>query len=208
MRTETLAKAKISKTLTSADKSALLDDAVFYEILFALGVSLHDPTDYCVWEHLNFSRMGHARALIYFFECNPGSKKWDDDLVSGDFGFPPEQVGISQAERDRLNKDLFHLSSSRLRHSAETKPWTNEILNRVHERTVSFIQFLLSDKRPLDFQVSERKWKSLLELLESGQELTIARFYGVDGRDTGWLLGKGRSLPSHLSGLTLLERKA
>jgi hypothetical protein len=74
---------------------------------------------------------------------------------------------------------------------------------------VSFIQFLLSDKRPLDFQVSNGKWKSLLELLESGQELTITRrFCGVDGRDTGWLLGKGRSLPSHLSELTLLEKKA
>jgi len=63
--------------------------------------------DYCAWEHVNFSRMGHARALIYFFECGLSSKKWEDDIVSEDFGFPASQTGISQEDRDRLNKDLF-----------------------------------------------------------------------------------------------------
>ena len=201
-------KAIISKTLSAADKTALLNDAVFYEILFALGVSQHDRADYCAWEHVNFSRMGHARALIYFFECGLNSKKWDDDLVSEDFGFAPNQIGISAEDRDRLNKDLFHLSSLRLRHNDRTKPWTDDILNRVHERTVSFIQFLLSDKRPQDFQVEDSKWKSLLEFLESGQELLIARSFRLDGNDTGWRLGKGRPLSSRVSGLTILERKA
>src|SRR2546427_591021 len=112
-------KAKKTATLTADQKTFLLDDAVFYELLFALGVSKHDPTDYCVWEHLNFSRMGHARALIYFFECAAGSKKWSDDLVAEDFGFPSSQIGVSDVDRDRLNKDLFHLSSSRLRHNAQ-----------------------------------------------------------------------------------------
>jgi hypothetical protein len=195
------------RTLSTTDKTALLDDAVFYEVLFALGVSSHDRADYCAWEHLNFSRMGHARALIYFFECGLSSKKWDDDIVSEDFGFAASQIGISPDDRDRLNKDLFHLSSLRLRHTDKTKPWTDNILNRVHERTVSFIQFLLSDKRPRDFQVSDSKWKRLLEFLQSGQELLIVRYFGVDGHDTGWLPGKGRFLASRMSSLTILERK-
>ena len=98
------------RTLTSKQKSMLLDDAVFYEILFALGVSKHDEFDYCVWEHLNFSRMGHARALMYFFEQGVSSeKKWPDDLVSEDFGFPASQIGLDREDLDRLNKDLFHL---------------------------------------------------------------------------------------------------
>jgi len=193
--------------LSTTDKTALLDDAVFYEVLFALGVSSHDRADYCAWEHVNFSRMGHARALIYFFECGLSSKKWDEDIVSEDFGFAASQIGISLDDRDRLNKDLFHLSSLRLRHTDKTKPWTDNILNRVHERTVSFIQFLLSDKRPQDFEVSDSKWKRLLEFLQSGQELLIVRYFGVDGHDTGWLLGKGRFLASRMSGLTILERK-
>jgi len=195
------------RTLSTTDKTALLDDAVFYEVLFALGVSSHDRADYCAWEHVNFSRMGHARALIYFFECGLSSKKWDDDIVSDDFGFAASQIGISPDDRDRLNKDLFHLSSLRLRHTYKTKPWTDNILNRVHERTVSFIQFLLSDKRPRDFQVSDSKWKRLLEFLQSGQELLIVRYLGVDGHDTGWLLDKGRFLASRMSSLTILERK-
>jgi len=195
------------RTLSTTDKTALLDDAVFYEVLFALGVSSHDRADYCAWEHVNFSRMGHARALIYFFECGLSSKKWDDDIVSEDFGFAASQIGISPDDRDRLNKDLFHLSSLRLRHTHKTKPWTNNILNRAHERTVSFIQFLLSDKRPRDFQVSDSKWKRLLEFLQSGQELLIVRYLGVDGHDTGWLLDKGRFLASRMSSLTILERK-
>ena len=191
------------RTLSTTDKTALLDDAVFYEVLFALGVSSHDRADYCAWEHVNFSRMGHARALIYFFECGLSSKKWDDDIVSEDFGFAASQIGISPDDRDRLNKDLFHLSSLRLRHTHRT----DNILNRVHERTVSFIQFLLSDKRPRDFQVSDSKWKRLLEFLQSGQELLIVRYLGVDGHDTGWLLDKGRFLASRMSSLTILERK-
>lgn len=200
-------KKKTPKTLSAADKTALLDDAVFYEVLFALGVSSHDRADYCAWEHVNFSRMGHARALIYFFECGLSSKTWADDIVSEDFGFAASQIGISPDDRDRLNKDLFHLSSSRLRHTHKTKSWTDDILNRVHERSVSFIQFLLGDTRPQDVQVSGSEWKRLLELLKSGQELLIARHFGLDGHDTGWLLDNGQLLASRMSGLTILERK-
>jgi hypothetical protein len=125
-------KANKSVILSADQKTTLLNDAVFYEVLFALGVSRHDATDYCVWEHLNFSRMGHARALLYFFECAINSKKWSDDLVAEDFGFPHSQLNIPQADRVRLNKDLFHLSSKRLRHDTLTKPWTNSVLSRVH----------------------------------------------------------------------------
>jgi hypothetical protein len=128
----------MNSTLTSKEKSFLLNDAVYYEILFSCGVSAHDPTDYCSWEHLNFSRMGHARALLYFFECPSADKKWDDDVVSEDFGFPAAGIAIAKDERDRLNKDLFHLSSRRVRHTQSSKAWTNAVLNHIHERAVIF----------------------------------------------------------------------
>ena len=70
---------------------ALLYDSVFYEIIFAFGISPHDPTDYCAWEHINFSRMGHARALYDFFET-PATKRKQDDAVSEDFGFPARPI--------------------------------------------------------------------------------------------------------------------
>jgi hypothetical protein len=54
--------------------------------------------------------MGHARALLYFFERPSGKKKWSDDVVSEDFGFSAATIPIAKDDRERLNKDLFHLS--------------------------------------------------------------------------------------------------
>jgi hypothetical protein len=69
-------------------KRLILHDAVYYEILFAFGISGHDEADYCSWEHTNFARMGHARALYWFFETSVTDRK-QDDVVSEDFKFGP-----------------------------------------------------------------------------------------------------------------------
>jgi|GEM_PF-3143271 len=193
---------KTSPVLTPKKKSRLLNEHVFYEIIFALGVSKHDPFDYCVWEHLNYSRMGHARALIYFFEKSnvkglKNSKNWPDDLVSEDFGFPPKPIKLSKRDRNRLNKDLFHLSSKRLRHTAKSKPWPNTFLNRVHDRTVKFIRHILSAKLERGVKMLEPQWKALLNSLESGQELLISSPSG-----SACTLDRGRRLSSGLSELT------
>jgi hypothetical protein len=193
---------KTSPFLTQKKKSRLLNEHVFYEIIFALGVSKHDAFDYCVWEHLNHSRMGHARALIYFFEKSNvkglnNSKMWPDDLVSEDFGFPPKPIKLSKRDRNRLNKDLFHLSSKRLHHTAKSKPWPNTFLNRVRERTVKFIRHILSAKLERGVIILEPQWKALLNFLESGHELLISSPSG-----SPWILDRGRRLGSGLSELT------
>ena len=41
-------------------RNGLLHDSVWYEMVYAFGVSPHEETDYCAWEHVNFSRVGHA----------------------------------------------------------------------------------------------------------------------------------------------------
>ena len=162
-------RSKRTAEMSSEDKSALLNDAVFYEIIFALGVSDHDPSDYCVWEHLNFSRMGHARALIYFFECPEGSRRWPDDAAS--------------------------------------KPWPHTILNRIHERCVEFVQFFLSPKLPSEISPIKSQWQALLNILQSGHELRITRSFDYNDRDSGWMIGTGRSLGSGLAELTPLIPK-
>ena len=48
-------KIKNDITPTSEQKRRILHDAVFYEILFTHGVSPHDETDYCSWEHINLN---------------------------------------------------------------------------------------------------------------------------------------------------------
>lgn len=193
--------------LTSEQKTFLLNDAVFYELLFALGVSAHDSTDYCVWEHLNFSRQGHARALLYFFESPSAKKKWPDDLVSEDFAFAAADIAISKEDRERFNKDLFHLSARRVRHTADSKPWPHTILQRVHERSVVFVDHLLRVDPQRDFAVDVAKWASLSRFLKNPRELEISRYFQKDGSDSGWLLRSGRVLSSGMSELTELHRK-
>lgn len=196
-----------SAKLTSEEKSYLLNDAVFYEAIFALGVSTHDATDYCVWEHLNFSRMGHARALFYFFESPSEQKRWPDDVVSEDFGFPAAAILITKDDRDRFNKDLFHLSARRVRHTVDSKPWPNSFLQCIHERAISFTDHILSKQAVRDFQVDLRKWEALSKVLKEGKEILISRCFRHDEGDTGWQLELGRVLPSGRSELTELHRK-
>jgi hypothetical protein len=198
---------KTTAKLGDEDKSAMLNDAVFYEILFALGVSEHEASDYCVWEHLNFSRMGHARALIAFFECSKEKRKWPDDLVCEDYGFPARPVELCQEDRNRLNKDLFHLSSSRLRHDAASKPWPNTILSCIHKRSIEFVQFILSSNCPAEIVAIKSQWQPLLDILRSGHELRIERFFDRNERDSGWRISTGRRLHLGLSELTLLTPK-
>jgi hypothetical protein len=195
----------VSQTLTSKEKTLLLNDAVYYELLFTFGVSTTDHADYCAWEHLNFSRMGHARALLYFFESPLGAKKWPDDLVSEDFGFPSAAVPIHKDERERLNKDLFHLSSRRLRHTRASKPWTNAILQHIHDRAVAFIDFLLSPAPARDFEVAHPAWEGLSSALKSGREIQISRHFSRDGQDSGWILQIGRVLASGKTELSVVH---
>lgn len=197
----------MSLSLTSKEKTALLNDAVYYEMLFTFGVSSHDPVDYCAWEHLNFSRMGHARALLYFFESPLASKKWDDDVVSEDFGFPASVISLGQDERNRLNKDLFHLSSRRLRHTRASKPWTNTLLQQIHDRTVLFIDHLLTPGSSHDFEVGRPAWEALANALKSGREVHIRRHFSSDGSDSGWMIGLGRIIASGRSELTAVHAR-
>ncbi len=194
-------------TLTPKEKTLLLNDAIYYEMLFTFGVSSHDPADYCAWEHLNFSRMGHARALLYFFESTSTAKKWKDDVVSEDFGFPAETISISKDERDRLNKDLFHLSSQRLRHTRDSKPWTDTLLQQIHERSVCFVDFILALGEEHDFEVARSAWEVLASAMKSGREILIRRHLSINGNDSGWILGLGRNLESGKSELTLIHAR-
>lgn len=151
--------------------------------------------------------MGHARALLYFFECPSGKKKWPDDVVSEDFDFPANAVPISNDDRERLNKDLFHLSSRRLRHTAASKPWPHTILQRIHERAIAFIDHLLRDGAERDFEVGKQQWETLARALKEGKELCISRHFRHDGSETGWQIRLGRVLQSGKSELTELHAK-
>lgn len=181
----------------------MLHDAVFYEILFTFGVSSHDETDYCAWEHVNHSRMGHARVLYTFFETSIAQRekirernKDYDDVVAEDFGFCARKISRPATDRVRLNKDLFHLTYARLRHTPSTKAWPDSILANLHQTCVEFIKHLLANGGGLGTPNDFTKWKQLLEVLTSGRELRIGRPCTEGGLEPVWVLGLGRPLQS------------
>lgn len=149
--------------------------------------------------------MGHARALLYFFECAATKRKWPDDVVSEDFGFSASTIMIGKDERDRLNKDLFHLSSRRVRHTRSSKPWTNALLNSIHDRSVLFIEHLLTSPTSQEFEVARPLWEELAKGLKSGREIQINRRLSSDGNDSGWIISIGRTLASGKSELSTLQ---
>ena len=100
------------------------------------------------------SELVHVRILIDFFENE--KRRWDDILVS-DYGFHPKNIDISDSDRTRLNKDLAHLTYSRLSRSQEDKNWNpNIVVLPILIRASTFIKFLLNEyldpKNPWFFQ--------------------------------------------------------
>src|SRR5215510_2645574 len=159
---------------TDDQRRFVLHDAVWYEMLYAFGISSYEETDYCAWEHVNFSLMGHARALYYFFET-PLTDRQQDDVLCEDFGFPARPIDRPSDDRTRLNKDLFHLTYARCRHAKETKAWPDSIISCLHDRWVEFIQYLLAQKSQFVSADDADQWQSMLNALTSGREIHISR---------------------------------
>jgi hypothetical protein len=186
---------------TDEQRIAVLYDSVFYEILFAFGISRYDANDYCAWEHINFSRMGHARALYDFFET-PTAKRREDDVICEDFGFPARPIDRPADDRTRLNKQLFHITYTRLHYNETSKPWPDTIISCLHDRCVEFIRHLLCQRAPLIGPEEAVIWQALLDRLTSGHELLIARPFLPNGVAPGYRFEMGMKLQSGRSELT------
>lgn len=103
---------------------------VRYEIESFLLTPSHDPANDALVESVYFRKMAHCRALYTFF-ATPASKRHSDDVLSEDFGFPAEEelYGSDRTELlDRFNKDLFHLTYTRLQRTPVTKRWPMDSL--------------------------------------------------------------------------------
>jgi hypothetical protein len=176
---------------TDEQRRLLLHDSVWYEMVYAFGVPPHDESDYCAWENINFSRMGHARTLYDFFET-PTAERRSDDAISEDYGFSAHAIERPTNDRIRLNKQLFHLTYTRLEYNESSKSWPDTIISCLHDRCVEFIRYILSHKS--EFGVGEDfvKWEHLLDALLSGREIHISRCFLSSGpsREQKILLGR------------------
>jgi len=196
----------VTKQPSTQQKKAVFHNSLWYEIVYTFGVPRHDPTDYCHWEFINFTRMGHARVLYRFFETEL-SKRYQDDVLAEDFGFPASKIDLPEDDRRRLNKDLFHLTYSRLRHTPQSKPWPNSIISCLHDRCISFMEHIQREDQVFDDDRQRGAWSELLGALNSGRELLVECPAYSDGT-VRYTLHPGAPLPNGKPVLTRLTPRS
>jgi hypothetical protein len=197
-----VAKAARNKVFmpSTEDKKAVFHNSLWYEIVFTFGVPAHDPTDYCQWEAINFSRMGHARVLYTFLETKTENRS-QDDVLAEDYGFPAESINLPSEDRRRLNKDLFHLTYARLRHTPATKPWPDNIISNLLEPCLKFMEHISNQRDLFDTDAEFAGWIDLMRRLRSGRELQISCTVDSNNRPN-YTLTLGSELPGGRPALT------
>ena len=150
---------------TLAQRLSALDEHVHYEIsqLIQSNVSTgNQGIDNALLE----SALVHMRALLDFFEHSKRSRFHNtemDDVLSLDYYFPAEKIALPELYRQKLNKDLAHITYSRGKRSISDKNWPNDqvfppMLNRCQE----FIEFLITNFLKTHSELSIPTWQALL----------------------------------------------
>jgi hypothetical protein len=156
-------KAPKANYAASAEELSTGLDHVFYEmsqlVFLADKGSPIKGFDNAVLE----SRLIHVRNLLDFFEHPPTP---NDDILCCHFDFSSSRVSIEQKYRDRLNKDLSHLTYSRTRRSRSEKLWPHkEVILPLLKRCRSFAERLLENRQVLGVGKTKAKWGGLLRSL-------------------------------------------
>jgi hypothetical protein len=163
-------------------------------------VHVHDPADYFQWETINFSRLAHAR-LLYAFMETPKAKRYMDDVLAEDFDYPARAIPLPKADRLRWNKDLLHLSYSRLRRTPATKPWPSSILANLVDPVIDFMEHVKGDQDLFLTADDLSMWTSLVLELKSGRQMIIRPKVTGQGHVT-YLVGPGPALLNGKPALT------
>jgi hypothetical protein len=151
----------------------LILNALFYEIEQLIEASssgiggssfnfdIEDNDPYIVNALLE-STLLHSRNLLGFFEQFTRHK---DDVLAEDFGFAHRTINIDPEYRRRLNKDLSHLTYSRLsRNTLEDKFWDyNQLVYPILDRSKEFFEYLLAGNLPANNEQTIQACKSILE---------------------------------------------
>ncbi|MDZ4405708.1 hypothetical protein [Prosthecobacter sp.] len=145
----------------SSQDLAEISSHIRYEIEMAFIIPKHNPKDGHIRESVFLSMLIHARILLHFFES---ADRRQDDVLCSDFGFPTRAVNLAPEHRKRFNKDMMHLTYSRLRHTSETKPWPlQDIMQPLLLRSLEFIEFVISHP-PTHMKAEELyQWKLLMK---------------------------------------------
>ena len=178
----------------------VFNNSLLYEILFTFGVPIHHTSDYCNWESVNFTRMAHARLLYCFLET-PIANRRKDDVLSEDFGYPAAKIPLPPDDEERLNKDLMHLTYSRLRHTPTTRPWPDSILANLQDPIVGFMRHVESQADLFPDTSLTQLWREVIRILTSGKQMVIQA--PCNGQSPlAYCVATGADLPSGKAALT------
>jgi hypothetical protein len=125
----------------------------------------------------------HARVLLDFFERPKRSVvrrgkelKELDDVLALDYGLPAEPIGIPQLLRDRLNKDLMHLSYSRTQRQGADRDWFPEPMARaLLTRCDVFAEHLLKGAAPVELpEAGQARYHEIRQLVAALLQAPVA----------------------------------
>lgn len=145
---------------------------VYYEIAQLTETLIMGANNVAVNNALIESRLIHVRALLDFFQRSARSVvmkgKELDDVLSLDYGFAPQKVGISSTYQERLNKDLAHLTYSRSERLPTEKPWPHEpVMLPILGCCKQFSKHLISNYLPKHYPEKVTEWQALVDKINA-----------------------------------------
>ena len=146
---------------------------VQYEIRYCMLIPECREDAHMLKEAIFLSFFVHARVLIHFFEDTKGQP---DDVFSADFGFSPVKLPLPWDVNIRFGKDMMHLTTKRLRHTDESKPWPiRETYAAIKPTATSFVDHIIASFGPKLPEQEQPLWKELQRFLhDTGSQMIIA----------------------------------
>jgi len=152
---------------TTDERTKVLGD-VYYEIQQLAATSAMGHPHQNVSNAIVESRLLHVRSFLDFFERESCSQ---DDVLAAHYGFPVSSIPVDPPYRERLNKDLAHLTYSRTMRTPSDKPWPHDRVTKpVLERCIMFIDHLIASGTP-SHRPEDPEWHGLRSALVSALTL-------------------------------------
>jgi hypothetical protein len=147
---------------------------VQYEIRHCMFIPEWRDDAHMLKEAIFLSFFVHARTLIDFFERTKGQP---DDVFSSHFSFPPVKLPLPAEERIRFGKDMMHITSKRLRHTPESKPWPIEqTYSAIKPTATAFVDHVVATFAAQLPQTEQELWRDLQRILhDTGNQMIVAK---------------------------------
>jgi len=157
-----LKRAKTMDYIPTAEQVTRALDHVFYEIQQLTLMDGKTSTDLSLNNAILESLLLHVRNLLDFFEH---SGMPNDDVLSAHCRFPGSVITIDKQSRERLNKDLAHLTYSRTQRSPADRKWRrDQAVLPLLTRCRSFAEWVIENRTRYG-ERSKEDWQTLLASL-------------------------------------------